>query len=163
MKYLKLFEEYNGSYNEDWVKYLPESFTFIKGDETYTRYKTDNIMNHADMVQIMYEPMGENWGNPDDLQFDLYFVMDGTIRIDVDITFGDLVVSEFTVESPNKVEVVEYTSYGSKFDPSNTVFAFTEESLQDLIGFLNHVDNRLELTRDKFNFLDANPYSYQAN
>lgn len=163
MRYIKLFEEYNGSYHEDWTKFLPESFTFIKGDETYTRYKTDNIMNHADMVQIMYEPKGENWGDPDDLQFDLYFSMNGSIRIDVDITFGDLMVSEFSIESPNKVDVIQYTSYGSKFDMSNTVFAFTEESLQSLIKFLNGVDSRLELTRDKFNFLDANPYSYQPN
>jgi len=163
MKFIKLFEEYNGSYHEDWVKYLPESFTFIKGDETYTRYKTNNIMNHADMVQIMYEPKGEPWGEPDDLEFDMYFVMDGNIRVDIDITFGDLMVSEFSLESPNKVSVIEYTSYGSKFDPTNTVFAFTEESLQDLINFFNHVDNRFELTRDKFNFLDADPYSYQPN
>jgi hypothetical protein len=103
-------------------------------------------------------------GEPGDLQFDLYFVnMDGKIRIDVDITFGELQVSEFSIESPNKVEVIEYTSYGSKFDPSNTVFAFTEESLQDLISFLNHIDDRFEITRDKFNFLDADPYSYQPN
>lgn len=163
MIYIKLFEEYNGSYHEDWAKYLPESFTFTKGDKTYTRYKTNNIMNHADMVQIMYEPKGEPWGEPDDLEFDMYFVMDGTIRVDIDITFGDLVVSEFSLESPNKVSVVEYTSYGSKFDPTNTVFAFTEQSLQDLISFLNHVDNRFELTRDRFNFLDANPYSYQPD
>ena len=163
MRFIKLFEEYNGSYHEEWFKHLPESFTFIKGDKTYIRYKTNNIMNHADMVQIMYESKSSEWGEPDDLQFDLYFVMDGTIRIDVDITFGDLVVSEFSVESPNKVDVVEYTSYNSKFDPSNTVFAFTEKSLQDLIQFLNQIDDRLELTRDKFNFLDANPYSYQPN
>jgi hypothetical protein len=120
-------------------------------------------MNHADMVQIMYEPKDESWGDPDDLEFDMYFVMDGNIRVDIDITFGDLMVSEFSLESPNKVSVIEYTSYGSKFDPTNTVFAFTEESLQDLINFFNHVDNRFELTRDKFNFLDADPYSYQPN
>ena len=43
---------------------------------------------------------------------------------------------EFSVEEPNIVDVIEYTSYGSKFDPSDTVFALTDESLQKFINFL---------------------------
>jgi hypothetical protein len=163
MKFIKLFEEHNILYNESWKKYLPQSFTFIKGNKKYTRYQTNNIIKNADMVQIIYGTKGEKWGEPEDLQFDLYFVMDGTIRIDIDITFGDLVVSEFSVESPDKVKVVEYTSYNSKFDPSNSVFAFTEESIQQLIKLLNSLDDRLSLTRNNFNFLDSNPHNYKPN
>ena len=161
MKYLKLFENfYDPTWVTTWEKYLPESFTIIQGDKKHTRYRTNNEMEHSDMIQIMYEPKDEEWGVADDLEFDLYFVMDGNMRINVDITFGDEMVSEFSVETPNTVKVIQYTSYGSKFDPSNTVFAFTEESLQDLINFLNKIDGRFKLTRDKFNFLDQNPDNY---
>lgn len=179
MKHLKLFEDFENStavtyaadqnnehdptWTEGWEKFLPESFTIIKGNEKFTRYK-GNIMQHADMIQMMYEPKSEPWGQPDDLEFDLYVVQSGQdIRINVDITFGDLVTSEFSIESPNKVKVIEYTSFDAKFDPSNTAFAFTEESLQNLIAFFNKLDTRFELTRDKFNFLDDNPYSYQPD
>lgn len=161
MRHLKLFEDFeiDPSWTEGWKKFLPESLTIIKGDKTFVRYKS-NIMDHSDMIQIMYSPKDEEWGEPDDLEFDLYIVKDGSIRINVDITFGDLMVSEFSIQSPNKVKVVEYTSYNAKFDPSDTTFAFTEESLQSLISFFNKLDDRFQLTRDKFNFLDNDPNSY---
>lgn len=49
-------------------------------------------------------------GEPDTLEFDMHFVknQDGTLKILVDITYGDSMVSEFSVQQPNKVDVMEY-------------------------------------------------------
>lgn len=115
------------------------------------------------MVQITYastpinsKEQGEIWGAPDTLEFDVYFAKDENydkIRMTVDITYGDLVACEFTVESPNKVKVVEYTSYHSKFDPSNTVFALVDDSLQSFINFLNRFEG-MKLKKEDFKFLD---------
>ena len=122
-------------------------------------------MKHFDMVQVTYDTAdGEIWGVPDTLEFDVYFVKPGgklnkDIRVDVDITYGNLVVSEFSVTSPDIVNVIQYTSYHSKFDPSNTVFAFDEESINKIIKFLNTF-NGINVQRDQFNFLDEDPNSY---
>ena len=53
------------------------------------------------------------------------------------ILFAAIPAPPIFFEKPNKIKVIQYTSYGSKFDPTNTPFAFTEESLNDLINFLN--------------------------
>jgi hypothetical protein len=71
----------------------------------------------------------------------------------VDITYGDLMACEFTAEAPNKIKVVEYTSYHSKFDPSNTVFGLVDDSLQSFINFLNRFEG-MKLKKEYFKFLD---------
>ena len=60
---------------------------------------------------------------------------------------------EFSIESPNKIKVIQYTSYHSKFDRSNTVFALVDDSLQSFINFLNRFDG-MKLKREDFKFLD---------
>jgi hypothetical protein len=121
------------------------------------------------MVQITYTstPMdgqesGEIWGTPDTLEFDIYFTKeDNKVRLTVDITYGDAMVCEFSVEAPNKIKVIEYTSYHSKFDPSNTVFALVDESLQSFINFLNRFEG-MKLKKEDFKFLDQYD-NYQPN
>ena len=63
--------------------------------------------------------------------------------------------STIVIEKPNKIKVIQYTSYGSKFDPSNTVFALTDDSLESFINFLNRFDG-MKLKREDFKFLDQN-------
>ena len=143
-------------YGTDWEKELPETMSINYHGEIHN-FKKGNIMLLADLVEITYESYPENpWGKPDCLEFDMYFVKDNEInkqRIDIDITYGDLVACEFSIEAPNKINVIQHTTYNSKFDPSNTVFALTDKSLDEFIKFLNKFP-KMEITRKDMRFLD---------
>jgi hypothetical protein len=160
----------NTIYDRRWETQLPE-FLIINYHGKLFKFKKDNIMLHSDMVQITYastpinsDEQGEIWGAPDTLEFDIYFAKDNEtnkIRLTVDITYGDAMVCEFSVESPNKIKVIEYTSYHSKFDSSNTVFALVDDSLQSFIDFLNRFEG-MKLKKEDFKFLDQYD-NYQPN
>jgi hypothetical protein len=60
---------------------------------------------------------------------------------------------EFYVDSPSKVGVTEYTSFRSKTDPSNSIFALDNNSLKEFIDFLNRFDG-FKLDVSQFKFLD---------
>jgi len=160
----------NTIYDKRWKTQLPE-FLIINYHGKLFKFKKNNIMLHSDMVQITYastplnsDEQGEIWGAPDTLEFDIYFVKDNEtnkIRLTVDITYGDAMVCEFSVESPNKIKVIEYTSYHSKFDSSNTVFALVDDSLQSFIDFLNRFEG-MKLKKEDFKFLDQYD-NYQPN
>ena len=151
----------NTIYDKRWENELSEFITINYHGELY-KFKRDNIMLHSDMVQITYAstPMdgqesGEIWGTPDTLEFDIYFAKEDNIVLNIDITYGDAMACEFSVEAPNKIKVIEYTSYHSKFDPSNTVFALVDDSLQSFINFLNKFSG-MKLKKEDFKFLDQN-------
>jgi hypothetical protein len=150
---VKRFKDGPDIYHYDWKANLPKTMTIIqKNKKVY--FELGNVMMHFDMVQCTYE--NHEWGYPDTLEFDFYFLKDVTkknFKIDIDITLGDAMVCEFSLESPNKVNVIEYTSWGSQTDPSNTVFALQDESLKDFINFLNLFDG-FSLDVSDFKFLD---------
>lgn len=152
MKYLKsyiLFE--SNIYDVDWKTILPQQMVVLKDDEhTFT---LGNIMKNADMVQVTYENSNKEWGAPSTLEFDFYFSENPKMRIDIDITWGDAMACEFYVDSPSEVGVTEYTSFRSKTDPSNTVFALDTNSLKDFVDFLNRFDG-FKLDVNQFKFLD---------
>lgn len=156
MKYLKKFNESSLLiYEKDWEKYLPLKLTLNYNQKDYT-FRKGNVMLLADEVQITYESIPHVWGAPDTLEFDIYFVKDiqsGKLRLDVDITYGDVMACEFSVEAPNKVKVIQHTTYHSKFDPSNTDFALENQSLQEFVDFLNKFEG-MKLTVNDFKFLD---------
>lgn len=165
MKHLKRFNESKDIYEVDWSNLAPKELEVIKDGEVVS-FKIGNIMKHFDMIQVTYSTSeGEIWGYPDTLEFDIYFSKPqrlsktGDYKILVDITLGNLVVSEFGIYPPDKISVIQYTSYHSKFDPSNTVFAFTEDSINDLINFFNKFEG-ISVERKDFNFLDSDPNSY---
>ena len=149
-------------YDKRWENELSEFFTINYHNKLY-KFKKSNIMLHSDMIQITYdstpldsEESEEIWGSSDTLEFDIYFAKDdkdSNITLTIDITYGDAMVCEFNIEKPNKIKVIQYTSYGSKFDPSNTVFALTDDSLESFIKFLNRFDG-MKLKREDFKFLD---------
>jgi hypothetical protein len=157
----------NTIYDKRWETQLPPFITINYHGKEF-KFKKDNIMLHSDMVQITYsstpidtEESSEIWGSPDTLEFDIYFAKeDDKIVLNVDITYGDAMVCEFIVEAPNKIKVVEYTSYHSKFDRSNTVFGLVDDSLISFVNFLNKF-NGMDLNIDDFKFLnqydDYNP------
>lgn len=165
MKYLKRFgqkEKEISIYDQKWETFLPEKLTIIKGyddgDHFFT-FKKGNIMINADMLQITYELNPHQEGIPDTLEIDIYFandVVENKIELDIDITFGDEVVAEFKVEPPNRVNLIQHTTYHSKFDPSNTVFAFEDQSLKQFVNFLNRFNGGINLTPHDVRFLDKN-------
>jgi hypothetical protein len=149
-------------YDKRWENELSEFLTINYHNNLY-KFKKSNIMLHSDMIQITYastpldsEESEEIWGSSDTLEFDIYFAKDdkdSNITLTIDITYGDAMVCEFNIEKPNKIKVIQYTSYGSKFDPSNTLFALTDDSLESFIKFLNRFDG-MKLKREDFKFLD---------
>ena len=154
MKYLKRWNESLSIYNPEWERFLPETINVIKGYSDGVKshlHKKGNVMIHSNMVQITYD--NDEFGYPDTLEFDIYFSkMDGG-KLDIDITWGDEVVSEFSILPPNKVSVIEYTSYHSKFDPFNTVFAFDDNSLLQIVNFLNKFEG-IDIKVSDLKFLD---------
>lgn len=152
MKYIKPYSLFESNiYDADWNSLLPKEMVVLKDGEH--AFKLGNIMKHSDMVQVTYENVAEEWGVPSTLEFDFYFSEDPEMRIDIDITWGDAMACEFYVNSPNKVGVIEYTSFRSKTDPSNTIFALDDKSLKSFIDFLNRFDG-FKLDISQFNFLD---------
>lgn len=169
MKYLIKFNESVDIYSIDWEKICPDKFEVIKDNKTI-EFKLGNIMKNFDLIQVTYscdtsDSESDIWGSPDTLGFDIYFEKPiglkskSNFKILIDITYGDLVVSEFSIVPPNKLSVIQYTSYHSKFDWSDTSFAFSEESLKDLIELLNKFTG-IEVDRSQFNFLDNDPNTY---
>jgi hypothetical protein len=165
MKLQKYFQFIRESFNEDkllsfyddeWKILLPKNMTLLYKDEIH-HFTKGNIMLNGDLVQITYDNIeGDRFGSPDTLEFDLYFVTDvetGNKRVDIDITYGDFMACEFSIESPNKVKVIQHTTYHSKFDTSNTVFALDNKSLQEFVDFLNRIPG-MKLTTYDLRFLD---------
>lgn len=162
MKYLKrynLFESKSESiYDADWKELLPQELIVLKDGEH--AFKLGNVMKHANMIQVPYENVGNEWGVPRTLQFDFHFsevieelIPEDIMRIDIDITWGDAMACEFYIDDKGEVEVIEYTSFHSKTDPSNTIFALDDDSLRSFVDFLN----RFGLSNfdvSKFKFLD---------
>jgi len=152
MRYLKTYRIFESTiYDADWNALLPKEMVVLKDGEH--SFKIGNIMKHSDMVQVTYSNSKSEWGFPSTLEFDFYFSKNGHMRMDIDITWGDAMACEFYVESPSKVGVIQYTSFRSKTDPSNTIFALDDDSLKAFVDFLNRFDGfRLEV--GQFNFLD---------
>jgi hypothetical protein len=152
MRYLKnyiLFE--SNIYDIDWKSILPKEMVVLKDGEH--SFKLGNVMKNADMVQVTYENSNNEWGAPSTLELDFYFSENPKMRIDIDITWGEAMVCEFYIESPSKVGVTEYTSFRSKTDPSNTIFALDNNSLKEFVDFLNKFDG-FKLDVSQFKFLD---------
>jgi len=152
MRYLKTYRIFESTiYDADWNALMPKEMVVLKDGEH--SFKLGNIMKHSDMVQVTYENSKEEWGVPSTLEFDFYFSKNGHMRMDIDITWGDAMACEFYVETPSKVGVIQYTSFRSKTDPSNTIFALDDDSLKAFVDFLNRFEGfRLEV--GQFNFLD---------
>ncbi len=157
---LKTFEQFdrNQLMVGDWRQILPQSIEVTKGlggGETLTRrFRLGNIMKNANMTQVIYEAEQKIFGHPDEMSLDVYYYEDHRTKMTIDVIYGDLVACEFTVLAPGQVDVVEDTSYGSKFDPSNTVFSLSDETIESLLGFINQVDG-FRVTKDKLDFLSS--------
>lgn len=178
MIYLKAYESFIPNenkktpyWNPKWEDLLPKEIKVIKGQDTFTQYpvyKKGNIMINGDMLQITYTnehyTMVTDKVVPETLEIDITFannLNEDKLDINVDITYGDEMAAEFKIYG-NKLKVIQYTSFKSKFDPSDTVFAFDDLGLNQFIEFLNQFDGT-KVSREQFNFLDKDPNSYNPN
>ena len=127
-------------------------------------------MLNGDLIQMAYyqntpEESGDvlSDGEPDYLEFDIHIDKNERgIKLLVDITYGDSMVCEFSIEAPNKINVIHYTGINSKYDP-DTHFGFTDETINDLVKLFNSFNHGLKLTSDDFNFIDKDLDSYKHN
>jgi GMP synthase-like glutamine amidotransferase len=134
-------------------------------DKIYTLEKNDCTID-GDLVQFNYKQSKNDEdvtkdGEPDFLEFDIHFVKNNRgIKLLVDITYGDNMACEFSIETPNKINIIHYTGIGSLYD-SETHFGFTDESINLLIKFFNSFEHGIKLDRKDFNFLDIHKNSYK--
>ena len=160
MKHLKRFNESKNVniYEIDWHTIVPRKLTMVYSNQplVFVCNKDTNIMKHSDLIQITYTPeQGEVWGKSDCLEFDLHFLRiseSGEIKLDIDITWGNFMESEFSIIPPDNVSVILCTSKDSLFDPTNTVFAFDDRSLNNLVNFFNQICG-ISITTEDLNFL----------
>jgi len=188
MKYLKLYEEFNNTnitkdpiatdrvslFDEKIFYLLPPKLTIVSSTGTWTLKKSEYTINGVKAEIIYNQNTSEEDvdvtadGEPDILEFDIHIVKnnDGTeanpdtLKLNIDVTYGDSMVSEFTIEAPNKVKPHHYTGANSLYDP-NSIFSFDDESLQMLVDFFNRFSDSYKLTKDDFKFLDTDPDSYR--
>lgn len=106
-------------------------------------------------------------GEPDNLEFDIHILKnnDGSqanpdnLSLNIDVTYGDAIVSSFKINSPNIVEPHDYTGSKSVVDPE-TMFAFTSDSIEKLVEFFNRWDSKFRITSDNFKFLNTDKESF---
>jgi len=151
---IRRFNEGISIYQVDLEKVMPKKLTIDQAGKEVT-YNIGEITKNYDMIQCPYINE-EIWGFAETLELNFYIddnENDGEIKLSVDVTLGDAMVSEFSLEAPNKVSITQYTSYHSKDDPSNSVFAFTDDSLRNLVDFFNEFQGFYFKISD-FKFLD---------
>ena len=187
MKYLKRFNESEESYSvfdsQGWKKFLPKELSIVTQNgtwkleipqEEYGMSHATNVTNLMNCLQINYAqntPSKEDGdvtrdAEPDQLEFDITIVKnnDGSVanpdnlKLNVDITYGDAMVTEFTIEKPNIITILHYTGFNSQYDP-DSFFGFEDESLENLVKFFNSWG--YELSKKDFAFIDNNLYSYK--
>ena len=166
MKFIKSYKIFEADatfmYDPSIESILPVYIKVIKGDPKdplRLAYKKGISRHLGPEVQIPYETMDNNGGreNPDTLEFDIYWNYDtntSSLNINVEVNYGDLTACQFSVEAPNKVDVIVYTSLHSKDDPSNTVFAIDDESLQSFCNYINKWDIGIHINREDLKFMD---------
>ena len=169
MKYLKLYEDFNrriSTFDQDIKSLLPEEVCI---ETTYGKYtlKKKDIMLNGDLIQITYyqNTPKENDGDvsvdgePDYLCIDIHTIKENngsesngdSLRLNIDITYGDAMIFSFTINEPNQVEPHHYTGIGSMHE-KETKFHFEDETLEELITFFNRFSDKYELTKDDFIF-----------
>ncbi len=171
MKFIKSYKIFEADatfmYDPIWEEILPVYIKVIKGDPKNPLrlvYKKGISRHNGPEVQIPYETMDKNGGreNPDTLEFDIYWDYDtnnDSISVIVEVNYGELTASQFKIESPNEVGVIVYTSLHSKDDPSNTIFALDNESLESFCNYINRWEDSqgnliFQIEREDLNFMD---------
>lgn len=159
-------KRFNENFNiQNFEKHAPTKIGLYTSNGNF-EYKLVDILNSNFVLTLNYakdfskNPKSElNIDEPSNLSIRISFIdnENGT-KINTSILYGGAIEFEFSVEKPNLLKVITYNGFGSKF-ASETKFAFYDDSIKDLVGFLNSMG--FELTEDHFEFLNKYPYSYQ--
>ncbi len=167
MKFIKSYKIFEADatfmYDQSIENILPKYIKLIKGDPKNPLrlvYKKGISRHLGAEVQIPYETMEHNGGreNPDTLELDIYWDYDTnnqSLSMNVEVNYGDLTASQFSIKAPNNVSIIRYTSLNSKDDPSNTIFAIDDESIQSLCNYFNRWDQSFKLKPENFDFLNG--------
>jgi len=183
MKHLRRFNENVSLFDPNWVKLLPKELSIITDNGEFTlnvnsldpdEHGYSGIYNLMTSFSFSYgqntlereegDPTAD--GEPDSLQFDVAVVKENdgsqanpkeSLRLNVDMTYGDSMMYAFTINYPNKVHVHHYNGKDSLHD-ADTHFGFTDESLQELVTFFNRFG--FTTTPEDFKFIDSDPDSY---
>ena len=155
-------------FDQEWFeKMLPEEMEVISHGRRHTLKKNDCTLN-GDVCQFNYyhDAVGEDGdvtedGEPCCLEFDLHFMKnDSGIKMIVDITYGDHMVSEFSLESPNRINVIHYNGIGSKYDP-DLHWGLSDKTISDLVRFFNSFNHGIRISVKDLTFLDEHEDSYK--
>jgi hypothetical protein len=174
LKYRIVKESTVSIFSQDIKSLIPKSIDLINTDQHKLELK--DLMLNGDLIQIAYyhnkfEETGDalSDGEPDYLEIDIHTLKDNdgtkanpdTLRLNIDITYGDSMMFSFTIDKDNGVNVHHYDGINSKYDPE-TEFYFSDDTIKDLVEFFNRFDD-YQLTPKDFTFLDSDPNSYQPN
>ncbi len=170
----KLDESTVSTFSQDIKSLIPKSIDLINSDQHKLELK--DVMLNGDLIQIAYyhnkfEETGDalSDGEPDYLEIDIHTLKDNdgtkanpdTLRLNIDITYGDSMMFSFTIDKDNGLNVHHYDGINSKYDPESQ-FYFSDDTIKDLVEFFNRFDD-YQLTPKDFTFLDSDSNSYQPN
>jgi GMP synthase-like glutamine amidotransferase len=156
---------------EAWQKFLPKKLKLVTNNGNFELQQTDLTIN-GDLLQIIWYqntvkgPNDANKdGEPDTIQFDVHMVKTNNgsesnpdnLKLNIDITYGDAMVSAFSISIPGEIVVSHYTGFGSKYDP-DTEFGFEDETIKQLVEFFNRFGFTLD-SKD-FTFIDKYKDTY---
>ena len=171
----KLDESTVSTFSQDIKSLLPENLNLITTNGQF-ELELKDVMLNGDLIQIVYyqntfEKSGDALGDgePDYLGIDIHTLKDNdgtkanpdTLRLNIDITYGDSMMFSFTIDKDNGLNVHHYDGINSKYDPEST-FHFSDDTIKDLVELFNRFDD-YQLTPKDFTFLDSDPNSYQPN
>ena len=158
MRYLydfKIFEHLS-ILDKEIENLLPKELEIITSNGKFKLKKSD-LTREINILRVNYwhctsKKTGNvlSDGEPDYLDLDIHFLKnENGLKILVDVTYGDFMASEFSIHSQNKVDIINYNGFGSKFDPKSH-FGFSQESLKSLIDFFNKFGFNLKINQFKF-------------
>ena len=171
----KLDESTVSIFSQDIKTLLPENINLITTNGQF-ELELKDVMLNGDLIQIVYyhntfEKSGDALGDgePDYLEIDIHTLKDNdgakanpdTLRLNIDMTYGDSMMFSFTIDKDNGLNVHHYNGINSKYDPE-TFFHFSDDTINDLVELFNRFDD-YQLSSDDFKFLDSDPNSYQPN
>lgn len=159
----------NKNLGENIKSKFPEKLECYTDHGTFT-YKIGDVTREPDILRAAYNGSTyEKTGNPlldaepDFIGFDIHFINENNhLKTIVNITYGDTIVSEFSMIAPNKVEIGHYEGIDSKVS-KETHFGFSDQSLDQLITLFNSFDHNYNFSRNEFKFIDKYPDTYQHN
>lgn len=165
MRYLKSIFENITIYDERIREFFPEEVHLYTSEGSFVLKKSDITLEN-DIIRAFYYQNTSSDGNvakdgePDMLGIDLHFVKnENGFKTLVNITYGDQMKSEFSIESPSKISINHYNGIGSVAD-SETQFGFEEKTINDLVKLFNSFNFGYKLTSDDFKFIDKYPDTY---